>query len=371
MAVDGELRVFSGPTLAVETFMDQPDHGLEPAARTAWPAPEKLQQVALLTRFGGTSGFKLVEQPMPNARAGEIRVRVLATSVQFSDVVIRKAGGSELGQRAPLVLGYDVVGEIDQLGAGVRWLNIGDRVADLTVTGSYARYRLLEADRVIRVPKGVASAEAAALVLSWVAAYQLLHRVAKVRRGQRILVLGAAGSVGQALLSLGKLAGLEMWGSARADHAELIRSLGAWPLDYATESALRRIPSGFDAVFDGIGGEGFSSSWVNVRRGGVLAAYGTSPLDGAVPAWKAAWRRLGLHLRSLIPNGKRARFYSIIAMRKLHPAWYRADLDVLLGLLAARAIAPRITETITLGGVAEAHRRVESGQLTAKIIICP
>jgi NADPH:quinone reductase len=125
--------------------------------------------------------------------------------------------------RPPFVLGYDVVGEIDQVGAGVTDFAVGDRVADMTVVGSNATYRTLRSDDLTRVPAGVDAAQAAALILSWTTAYQLLYRAAHVIRGQRVLVHGAAGAVGQALLVLGKIAGLEMWGTARGDHASLRR----------------------------------------------------------------------------------------------------------------------------------------------------
>jgi len=126
-------------------------------------------------------------------------------------------------------MGYDLVGEIDQLGDGVSGFQIGDRVADMTVVGSNAAYCTLKARDLTRVPTGVDAAAAAALILSWTTAYQLLHRAARVRRGKRVLVHGAAGAVGQALIVLGRMAGLELWGAARGRHAPLIRALGATP----------------------------------------------------------------------------------------------------------------------------------------------
>lgn len=206
-----------------------------PRATPASPEPSSLpdprQAMVVLSRFGGPEGFARVEQPMPVVGPGEVRVRVLAASVQFTDVIIRKGKYPGLRQKPPLVLGYDVVGEIDEVGPEVSTLAVGDRIADLTVTGSYARYRTLRADRVVRVPPSVDPAEAAALVLNWTTAYQLLHRVAQVIPGKRILVYGASGAVGQALLTLGRLAGLHMWGTCHPSHAELVRSLGATPID--------------------------------------------------------------------------------------------------------------------------------------------
>lgn len=334
--------------------------------------PALVQRSVVLTRFGGPDGFELVESPLPSAGEGEVRVRVLAASVQFTDVLLRTGRYPDLKQKPPLVLGYDVVGEIDEVGPGVKGFRVGERIADLTITGSYAGYRTLRADRVIRVPAQVDSAEAAALVLSWATAYQLLHRAAHVKRGERALVLGATGAVGQALLVLGVMAGLEMWGAARAEHFDRVRSLGATPVDSNLDCVDGLATPGFDAVFDGVGERGFQSSWACVRRGGVLVGFGFSqPMLSGASVLSLGYSLLRLQLWNLLPNGRRARFYSITALRKRHPAWYRADLEKLFGLLAQGWIHPRIAERIQLNDVPDAHRRIEAGGLDGKIVICP
>src|SRR6516165_11104112 len=107
-------------------------------------------------RFGGPDGLEVVDAPLPTAARGEVRVRVLASSLEYTDVVIRRhLYPQTMGRRPPFVLGYDVVGQIDQLGDGVRGFEIGDRVADMTVVGSNTAYRTLRADRLTRVPAGL------------------------------------------------------------------------------------------------------------------------------------------------------------------------------------------------------------------------
>src|SRR6185503_18220561 len=215
---------------------------------------EPRNRVVQLKRFGGPEELEVVDADVPTAGRGELRVRVLASSLNYTEVLIRRhLYPQTMSLRPPFVMGYDVVGTIDQLGEGVHDFRIGDRVADMTVVGSNADYRTLRANDVARVPEGVDAAEAATLILSWTTAYQLLHRSARVQRGQRVLVHGAAGAVGQALLVLGKLAGLELWGTVRGEHAALVRELGATPIDYRCEDFARILPSGFDVVFDGIG----------------------------------------------------------------------------------------------------------------------
>ena len=338
---------------------------------------EPRNRVVQVRRFGGPEELEVVDAPLPTAGPGEVRLRVLASGVEYTDVVIRRhLYPQTMLRRPPFVLGYDVVGEIDQLGDGVSGFRLGDRVADMTVVGSNAAYRTLRADDLARVPAGVDAAEAAALILSWTTAYQLLYRAARVQRGQRVLVQGAAGAVGQALLVLGRMAGLELWGTARGAHAGLIRELGATPIDYQREDFTHVLPGGFDVVFDGIGEDGYRRSFAALKRGGLLCAYGyTAGVQAqrrllTVLMWLARvylWRRL----LSWSPGGKPIRVYSINAMRARHPAWFREDLERLFGLLATRAIRPRVAERISFDEVAEAHRRLEAGGLGGKPVLCP
>src|SRR5215467_7944485 len=338
---------------------------------------ELRNRVVQVRRFGGPDALQVVDAPLPTAGHGEVRVRVLASGLEYTDVLIRRhLYPQTMRHRPPFVMGYNVVGEIDQLGDGVSGFQLGDRVADMTVLGSDAAYRTLQADHLTRVPAGVDVAEAATLILSWTTAHQLLHRAARVQRGQRVLVHGAAGAVGQALLVLGKRAGLELWGTARGAQAALIRGLGATPIDYQREDFTRVLPGGFDVVFDGIGEDGYRRSFTALTRGGLLCAYGyTAGVQAqrrllTILTWIARmylWRRL----LSWLPGGKRLRVYSINAMRAQHPAWFQEDLERLFGLLAARTIRPRVAARISFDEVAEAHRRIEAGGLDGKLVLCP
>ena len=338
---------------------------------------EPRNRVVKVRRYGGPEELEVVEAPLPTAGRGEVRVRVLASGLEYTDVVIRRhLYAQTMRRRPPFVMGYDVVGEIDQLGDGVRDFQLGERVADLTVLGSNAAYRTLRARDLTRVPPSVDAAEAAALILSWTTAWQLLHRSARVQRGQRVLVQGAAGAVGQALLVLGKMAGLELWGTVRDVHRELARELGATPIDYQSEDFTRVLPGGFDVVFDGIGEDGYRRSFAALKQRGLLCAYGYTA--GVRPQrrmsdllmWLArvyVWRGL----QSWLLGGKRLRIYSINLMRAQHPAWFLEDLERLFELLATLAIHPRVAERISFEQVPDAHRRLEAGGLDGKLVLCP
>jgi NADPH:quinone reductase-like Zn-dependent oxidoreductase len=336
-------------------------------------AEQVRNRVVRVSRFGDADGLEVVDVPLPTAGRGEVRVRVLASSLNYTEVLIRRhLYPQTMGLRPPFVMGYDVVGEIDQIGDGVRDFQIGDRVADMTVVGSNTNYRTLRVADVARVPAGVDAAEAATLILSWTTAYQLLHRAARVQRGQRVLIHGAAGAVGQALLVLGGLAGLKLWGTVRGEQAALVRELGATPIDYQREDFTRVLPGGFDVIVDGVGEDGYRRSYAALKRGGLLCAIGYS-------ASVQAQRRMlpivmeivRLYLWRLLPGGKRACFYSVNVMRARHPIWFKEDLERLFGLLATGAIRPRVAERISFDKVAEAHRRLEAGGLEGKLVLCP
>ena len=337
------------------------------------PSPAlRSNPVIQLRHYGGADEIAVVDAPLPTVHRGEVRVRMLASGMEYTDVTIRRHLYPQTRlRRTPFVMGYDVVGEIDQLGAGVRGFQLGDRVADMTVTGSNAAYRTLRARALTRVPDDVDAAEAATLILSWTTAYQLLHRAARVKPGQRVLVHGAAGAVGQALLTLGRMAGLEVWGAARGRHAAKIRELGATPVDYEREDFTRVLPGGFDVVFDGIGEDGFRRSLAALQPRGVLCAYGYSSGVGEgrhllpILSWIAR-----LYLQRFLPGGRRAHFYSINVMRALHPAWFKEDLRRLFELLSRGDIHPQVAERISFESVAEAHRRLEKGGLEGKLVLC-
>jgi NADPH:quinone reductase-like Zn-dependent oxidoreductase len=193
-----------------------------------------------------------------------------------------------------------------------------------------------------------------------------------VKKGDRVLVHGAGGAVGQAALVLGRLAGVEMWGGAFGKHAALIRELGATPVDYDKEDFTRVLPGGFDVVCDGIGEDGYRRSIAALKPGGQLIAIGYSAGVQAKQGMLSILSSIArLYLWRFLPGGKRARFYSINAMRVRHPEWFREDLEHLFRLLESGEIRPRVAERISFDKVADMHRRLEAGGLEGKVVLCP
>lgn len=217
------------------------------------------------------------------------------------------------------------------------------------------------------MPPGVDPADAVCMVLNYMTAYQLLHRAASVGPGAKVLVRAAAGGVGTAVLQLGRLAGLEMYGTASARKRELVASLGATPLEHSG-----KLPQ-VDLALDPIGGVGWWRSYQALRKSGQLVVYGISAALGPQGANRAAaigsFALLGLF--KAIPDGKPAHFYNITTLKKEHPDWFHEDLTKLLDLLVTKQIAPMIAERLPLAEASRAHELLQSGKTIGKMVILP
>jgi len=323
--------------------------------------------------FGGPEVLEVIDEAaLPEPGPGEVRVRVLTTGAAFTDVMIRKGMYPDVKNKPPFSPGYDMVGIVDKAGEGANRFEPGQRVADLTVIGAYSEYICLPESRLTHVPEDLDPAEAVCLVLAYVTAYQMLYRVAKVERGRRILVHGAGGAVGSAILQLGRLLDLEMYGTASSSKHQLVAGLGATPIDYRNEDVVERIHSltgdGVDTVFDPIGGGNFKRSLRSLRRGGTLVAYGfynaTMGRGGSIPL-----DFMKLKLWNMLPNGLSTVFYSIGALRKKQPAWFSEDLMELFDLLAQRKIKPVIGARIPLIEAKRAHELIERAGVQGKVVL--
>jgi NADPH:quinone reductase-like Zn-dependent oxidoreductase len=324
-----------------------------------------------LNAFGGPEELTLeTVAQLPEPGAGEVRVRVLVTSAAFTDVMIRKGMYPDVKDKPPFTPGYDMVGIVDTVGPGAARFSPGDRVADLTTIGAYAGYICLSEDRLTPVPATVSDVDALCMILSAVTPYQMLHRVARMEAGQSLLIHGAGGAVGTAMLQLAREAGVKAFGTDVEDKHDLIRSLGAKPIGVeASETAvLDATGGGVDAIFDPLGGDSLSRSLHALKRGGLLVAFGFQNEvlghGGSIPL-----DFVKLKLWDWLPNGHATAFYSIGAMRRKHPDWFREDLSTLFGLLAAGKIKPVVAEVLPLSQVRQAHERIEAGTVQGKLVL--
>jgi NADPH2:quinone reductase len=338
----------------------------------------------VVTRYGGPEVIDIIEEEIPLPKAGEVRVRVLAAGVSLPDVLAREGVHPET-PRVPYTPGWDLVGTVDQLGDGSTGFKPSQLVAAMPIHGCYAQYLCVPERKLVPVPAGLDPAEAVSVVLNYVTAYQMLHRSAKAMPGQRMLIHGASGGVGSAMLELAKLARVEMYGTCSAQGAAVVRELGAIPIDYKNADFVTEIHrltgDGLDVVFDGIGGDNLWRSRDALRSGGRVVAYGfqskmrggrmVSGSGGRHPIRESA--ELGwLILRNWFkPGQKKVVPYSIQWLMRLRPAWFRNDLQTVLDLLHQGKIKPLIAQRLPLDEARRAHEMLGEGGVLGKIVLMP
>jgi NADPH2:quinone reductase len=331
----------------------------------------------VVTRHGGPEVLHLQEEELPEPAPGMVRIRVLTCGVSFTDVLIRE-GTYPGAPSPPFTSGYNLVGVVDRVGEGVSTLSPGDPVAALTVVGAYTQYLCLPEREPIRLPTGLDPVAAACLVMNYMTAYQMLYRIAHVQPGERILIQGATGGVGTAFLELGRLAGLEMYGTTSTERTALVTQLGGVPIDYKREDFVKRIAEltgdGVDVVFDGIGGEVARRSYRTLRKGGRLVMYGhySTLQQGRKDLLKVLTfyaNAAAVFVQNLVPGRKQVLLYQIAKLKERHPDWYREDLLHLMALLAQGKIAPIVAERIPLVEARRAHELLGKGGVSGTIVL--
>lgn len=324
-----------------------------------------------LKKFGGPEVLEIqTVESFPEPSRGEVRVKVLATSAAFTDTLIRKGIYPDVKDKPPITLGYDMVGIVDKLGDEVSGLEVGQKVAELTITGAYSEYIIITASQLIKVPQEIEATDAVSLILSYVTAYQMLTRSANLQPRQTILIHGAGGAVGSALLQIGSIRNLKMYGTASKSQHDFLREFGCHPIDYKSEDFVEVInefeKDGIDVVFDPIGGDNFKRSMNTLNTKGSLVAYGSYNADSKVELIKDF---LSVKIWNILPWKPSTTFYSIGALHKKHHDWFREDLTKLFELLLEGEIKPTIARKMNLEEASKAHELIEKGGVKGKIVL--
>jgi NADPH:quinone reductase len=347
----------------------------------------------IVDHYGGPEVLKIVDGADPRPGPGEVRVRVLAAGVSFTDAQLRAGTYIPGAPKPPFTPGYELVGVVEELGPECSRLSLGDRIGALTVWGADADSVCVPEAGAVEVPEDVDPGEVLSLLFPYMTAYQVLHRTAEVKRGESVLVHGAAGRVGVATLELAAVAGLRVFGTASARDRENVERLGAVAIDYRNEDFLTRVreltDDGVDVVSDSLGGPISLHSFRALRPGGRLIVFGRYDTlkDGhkdwpAVIKWYASvaavwvWGKLSPRRRVLKyqiqkfrdPAHRRS---GTVGGAPRYPEWFREDFAVLIELLREGKIHPTVAERLPLSDARHAHELLESSASKGKLVLVP
>jgi NADPH2:quinone reductase len=342
----------------------------------------------VVDRYGGPEVVNVVEQDDPRPGKGEARLRVLAAGVSFTDALIR-AGTYLGGPKPPFTPGYELVGVVEELGPGCSRLREGDRVGALMVWGADAERVCVPEKYAVAVPDDLDPAEVVSLIFPYMTAYQMLHRTARAQPGETVLVHGAAGRVGTAVLELGALAGVRLIGTCSAADKPAVERLGAVAIDYRKGDFLARTRQltggeGVDVVIDGIGGKVSLRSFRALRLGDQITgdpggrlimmgnyntmAKGRKSWRGWLEWWPAT---AVVWLWGTLSPRRRAMGYRVQKLRIPHQDWFTEDFEALLELFREGKIHPIVAERLAFSEARRAHEMLESSAAKGKLVLVP
>ena len=318
----------------------------------------------LVTQHGGPETVQIIENELRSPAPGEVCIRILASPVCQDDVAVR-VGNRPFLPKLPFVPGYSIIGEVTAIGEGVRNVAVNDRVAALTTFGGHAETIYLKEEQLMPVPAGLDPVEAVVLILNYLVAYQVLHRVARVKERNKALLIGASGGVGTAFLQLGKVVDLKMYGLASPSKHKILAEYGTTPIDYHTQDFVQVLnqaePEGLDYVFNGMGEEYLGRGRSVLRRGGMLVHYGAPQ---SLLNFGSFLARFVFY--SLLSNGKKMEGYGT---HRLGVELFKEDWAVLFKLLEEGQIKPIITAKFPILKAEQGYRLLESGQVAGNIVL--
>ena len=307
-------------------------------------------------QFGGPELFEERDVERPQPGPGEVLVRVVAAGTNPVDAKVRAAGGTR-GFEAPVILGADISGVVEEVGPGVTDLAESDEVyytpevSGPGSNGAYAEYHVANADIVARKPASLSHQEAAAVPLAGGTAYEAIVRRLAVRVGETVLIHGGAGGVGSFAVQIVRASGARVLASAGTHNQDTLKELGAdVTIDYTSEDVIEvalddTAGAGVDAVFDTVGGDLIAKSIQAARVFGRLASI--------------------ISLQGDLTPGYRLNqtFYGVFLLRE------RKRLDEMTRLIEREQLRPLVDEVLPLDQVGKAHERLESGHGRGKVVL--
>jgi NADPH:quinone reductase-like Zn-dependent oxidoreductase len=342
-------------------------------------------RVVVLTSHGGPEVLRVEERPDPPLGAGEVRIAVRAAGVNFADTAAR-VGVYPDAPKPPCVLGYEVAGVVESVGAGVESPSVGDRVVAGVRFGGYAERVVVPAGQVLPLAERFSFEQGAAIPVNYVTAYCGLVVMGGVKAGERVLIHAAAGGVGTAATQIARQRGAEIFGTASAAKHAAIMELGvAHPIDYRTqdfEAEINRITGGegIDLAFDALGPSSFRKDYRLLRPGGRLIMYGVAELqEGTARSVPAIARSLARMPFATLPWWKSLSILNenkgVFGLNMLH--WWDREGDVsritgpLVEELEAGELEPVVAESFPFDRAGDAHRYIAERRNIGKVVLVP
>ena len=342
-------------------------------------------RAVVITRHGGPDVLRVEERPDPAVNAGEVRIAVRASGINFADLMAR-SGVYPDAPKPPSVVGYEVAGEVESVGDGVEGYAVGDRVVAGTRFGGYAELVSVPVEgQVLRLPDSLSFEQGAAIPVNYATAYAGFVIMGGIRKGDRVLIHAAAGGVGIAATQVAKDVGAEIFGTASASKHDAIRGQGVHhaidyrSTDFADEVMKITNGEGIDVVMDAVGPSSFKRSYSVLRQGGRLIMFGLSEVQTGEK------RDLPAVLKGLVrmPMATMPWWKSLSVMNENKGvfglnmlSWWDREglaraLEPLEAGVASGAYVPVVAEAFPFDRAADAHRFIGEGKNVGKVVLTP
>ena len=342
-------------------------------------------RAVVLTKHGGPEVLRVLDRPDPKVGAGDVRIAVKAAGINFADTLAR-TGLYPDAPKPPCVLGYEVTGLVESVGAGVTSVQPGDRVVAGSKFNGQAELVSVPENAVYKLPDHVSFEEGAAFPVNYATAYAGLVVMGGLKAGERVLIHAAAGGVGISATQIAKRIGAEIFGTASAGKHDAIRKQGVdHPIDYRSvdfADEVRRLTGGegVDVAFDALGPSSFRKDYDLLRQGGRLIMYGASEVQtGERRSARAAVRTLAKSPFATMPWWKGLAVLNenkgVFGLNMLH--WWITEgsldrvIEPLMPALQAGELRPVVAEAFPFAHAAEAHRFIAARRNIGKVVLVP
>jgi NADPH:quinone reductase-like Zn-dependent oxidoreductase len=342
-------------------------------------------RAVVITKHGGPEVLRVEERPDPPVGAGEIRIAVKAAGINFADMMAR-SGVYPDAPPLPAVVGYEVAGEVESVGDGVRKYKVGDRVLAGTRFGGYAELVSVPAEgQVLKLPDALSFEQGAAFPVNYATAYAGLIMMGGLRKGDRMLIHAAAGGVGIAAIQIAKDVGAEVFGTASASkHAAIVEQGCDHPIDYRSTDFAKEVAritngEGVDVIMDAIGPSSFKRSYRSLRPGGRLIMFGLSEVQTGekrdIPALvKGLARMPGATIpwwKSLALMNENKGIFGLNMLKWWDTEGLDRALNPLDKYLQKGKLVPVVAESFPFERAGEAHRYLGEGRNIGKVVLTP